>query len=84
MWVTVKLYASLSDYLPSHARKEHMVSMEFPDSATLSEIVASMHLPDDQVHLVLLNGIYVEPENRETMAVAEGDAVAIWPPIAGG
>ena len=84
MWVTVKLYASLSDYLPSHAQREHAVSLEFPETATLSQLLENMRLPDDQVHLVLLNGVYVEPEERTTTRLSEGDAVAVWPPIAGG
>ncbi len=84
MQITVKLYASLSDYLPSHARREHAVSVEFSDAAPLSEVVESLRLPDDQVHLVLLNGVYVEPEDRATTRLSDGDAVAVWPPIAGG
>ena len=84
MQVTVKLYASLSDYLPSDARRDHSVSLEFSDSATLSEVVDSMQLPEDLVHLVLLNGVYVEPETRAETKLSDGDAVAVWPPIAGG
>ena len=84
MQITVKLYASLSDYLPSHAQRKHALSLEFPNSATLTEVVETMRLPDDQVHLVLLNGVYVEPEERATTRLSDGDAVAVWPPIAGG
>ncbi len=84
MQVTVKLYASLSDYLPSHARREHAVSLEFSDSTTLTQVVDSMGLPAELVHLVLLNGVYVEPEVRAETRLSDGDAVAVWPPIAGG
>ncbi len=84
MQITVKLYASLSDFLPSHAKREHAVNLEFQGSATVSQVVESMHLPDKQVHLVLLNGVYVEPEDRATTRLCDGDAVAVWPPIAGG
>ncbi len=84
MQIIVKLYASLSDYLPSHARRDHALSLEFRNSATLTELVETMRLPDEQVHLVLLNGVYVEPEDRATTRLSDGDAVAVWPPIAGG
>ena len=84
MQITVKLYASLRDYLPRDARREHAVSLEFTDSATLSQVLDSMRLPDDLVHLVLLNGVYVEPEARSETRLSDGDAVAVWPPIAGG
>jgi molybdopterin converting factor small subunit len=36
------------------------------------------------VHLVLINGKYIEPEKRLTQTLQEGDVLAIWPPIAGG
>jgi len=33
---------------------------------------------------VLLNGIFVPPSQRESTAIAEGDVVSVWPPVAGG
>ncbi len=36
------------------------------------------------VHLVLVNGKYVEPADRMTRTLIDGDVLAIWPPIAGG
>jgi len=36
------------------------------------------------VHLVLVNGSYIAPEQRASQTLAEGDVLAIWPPIAGG
>jgi molybdopterin converting factor small subunit len=36
------------------------------------------------VHLVLVNGKYIEPSQRASYALKEGDVLAIWPPIAGG
>jgi molybdopterin converting factor small subunit len=41
-------------------------------------------LPPKLVHLVLVNGRYIEPEKRWTTTLVEGDVLAIWPPIAGG
>jgi len=81
--VTVKLYASLVDYLPPEAR-DYQVDMEFPVPLTLAGVVQRLKLPEDRIHLVLLNGVYVEPEARMATTVSDGDAVAIWPPIAGG
>ena len=81
--VTVKLYASLVDYLPAEARN-YQVDMEFPMPMSLSGVVSRLNLPEERIHLVLLNGVYVEPEARGGTTVSDGDAVAIWPPIAGG
>jgi sulfur carrier protein ThiS len=36
------------------------------------------------VHLVLVNGEFVPPAERSGRMLAEGDVLAIWPPIAGG
>jgi molybdopterin converting factor small subunit len=36
------------------------------------------------VHLVLINGKYIEPDKRWSQTLVEGDVLAIWPPIAGG
>lgn len=84
MQVTVKLYATLTDYLPASARRDRRVPLDVDGSATVAEVVERMKLPAKLIHLVLLNGVYVEPEARRTTRVSEGDAVAIWPPIAGG
>jgi molybdopterin converting factor small subunit len=36
------------------------------------------------VHLVLVNGRYIDPDKRANQPLVEGDVLAIWPPIAGG
>jgi sulfur carrier protein ThiS len=41
-------------------------------------------MPEKLVHLVLVNGSYVAPEQRPSQTLKEGDVLAIWPPIAGG
>jgi molybdopterin converting factor small subunit len=41
-------------------------------------------MPPKLVHLVLVNGTYIEPEKRLTHSLKEGDVLAIWPPVAGG
>jgi sulfur carrier protein ThiS len=32
----------------------------------------------------MLNGVFVPPDERAATRFADGDALAIWPPIAGG
>ena len=46
--------------------------------------IAWQPAPPRLVHLVLVNGRYIEPEKRLSTTLAEGDVLAIWPPIAGG
>ncbi len=84
MKITFKLYATLSDYLPAEARRTNMVELEVGEGATIAEIIAPYNLPPKLVHLVLVNGVFIAPEARATRALADGDALAIWPPVAGG
>jgi sulfur carrier protein ThiS len=79
-----KLYASLTDYLPPDARQGNRVDLEVAPDATIADVIGPYGLPMRLVHLVLVNGHYVPPEERATRTFAEGDVLAIWPPIAGG
>ena len=84
MQITLKLFATLTDYLPDAARRDNLVELALPEGTTVSQAYAPYGLPDKQVHLVLVNGRYIPPENRASHALVEGDVLAIWPPIAGG
>lgn len=84
MKVTFKLYAMLSDYLPDAARKTNALELELLPGCTVGQVVDEFNLPPKLVHLVLVNGNYVPPAERAGRALAEGDVLAVWPPIAGG
>lgn len=84
MKVTFKLYASLGDYLPAEVRPGNEMTLEVEPRATIAAIIEPFNLPMKLVHLVLINGVYVPPDERATRTLAEGDVLAIWPPIAGG
>ena len=80
---TLKLFSSLSCYLPPDAR-EHKTAITIDPLATVASIIAAWQLPAKQIHLVLLNGHFVPPSERATTAVKDGDALAIWPAVGGG
>ena len=84
MKITFKLYATLTDYLPAAARSSNRVEIELPAEASIADVIAPYGLPMKLVHLVLVNGVYVQPEERATRVLEDGDVLAIWPPIAGG
>ena len=84
MRITFKLYASLTEYLPPEARSSNAVALDLPEGSTIAQAVEPYGLPMKLVHLVLVNGSFVPPEQRATRALVEGDVLAIWPPIAGG
>lgn len=83
MRVTVKLYATLADYLPAGS-KNNRIEVEVADEATVNAVLGPFSLPPKLTHLVLLNGTFVPPEDREIVRVNDGDTLAVWPPIAGG
>jgi len=83
MQITVKLFALLSPYLPAGA-KGHEAPMQVPDGTTPAAVIESLGLPPKMTHLVLVNGAYVPPGERARLALRDGDALAIWPPVAGG
>jgi molybdopterin converting factor small subunit len=83
MKIVVKLFASLSDLLPADSRGNSM-EIEVPEGATANQIIDLLQLPRKRVHLVLRNGLFVEPQHRDSPLIEDGDALAFWPPIAGG
>lgn len=84
MKIQFKLFASLTDYLPEQGRDGNVVELEVAPGTTISDLVQRYALPAAQVHLVLVNGAYIAPEHRSQRVLEPGDALAIWPPIAGG
>ena len=46
--------------------------------------IAPYNLPPALTRLVLVNGLFVPPQERASRALRDGDVLAIWPPIAGG
>jgi molybdopterin converting factor small subunit len=85
MRITFKLHASLSDYLPAESRgKLNAVEIDVPEETTLDSLIERYRLPRKSVHLVLINGVFLAPADRPAARFADGDTIAIWPPIAGG
>ena len=84
MNITFKLFASLTDFLPVAHRSANQVSLDVAAGATILQVIEPFGLPEKMVHLVLVNGKYIAPADRATLALQPGDVLAIWPPIAGG
>lgn len=83
MHVTIKLYATLADYLPA-GTKANRVEAEVADHCTVAAALAPFALPPKLTHLVLVNGHFIPPGERATHCLLPGDTLAVWPPIAGG
>lgn len=81
--ITFKLFASLAQHLPGEAVR-NIVEIEIAPETTVHEIIDRFHVPRQSAHLILINGLYVEPQDRDRPILKAGDALAIWPPVAGG
>ena len=83
MRIRIKLYAALGQYLPAGAEKNE-VDLDVADAATPDDAFKQLTVPLEQCHLVVINGLFVPPGERATRALADGDHLAAWPPVAGG
>ena len=83
MKITLKLFATLSEYLPPGAVR-NAVEMHIDDGISVAGLLARCDVPEASAHLVLCNGLYVAPEQRAATLLAPGDVLAVWPPVAGG
>jgi sulfur carrier protein ThiS len=83
MKVTVKLYASLGEFLPPGA-VNHAAVVDAEEGATVEAFLRALGVPGEMTHLVLVNGVYVAPAQRASRCLCDGDVLACWPPVAGG
>ena len=82
--IEVRLFAGLRDRFPREQRGR--ADLELPSGSTLTQLLDSLNIPPKQAQMVLLNGAQVprSPGVRESRLLADGDVVAVFPPVAGG
>ncbi|MFM2120717.1 MAG: hypothetical protein RL722_2185 [Pseudomonadota bacterium] len=84
MKIDFKLYASLAEFLPQDGRVGNIARVEVAEGSTVMQVIEAHAVPLKYVHLVLVNGHYIAPAERHAHVLKHGDALALWPPIAGG
>lgn len=84
MKISLKLFASLAVHLPAEVRSRHRLELEVAPGATVLDVIRSQGIPLDQCAIVLVDGVWVAQADRATRELAEGEVLAIWPPVAGG
>jgi sulfur carrier protein ThiS len=84
MKITLKLFASLAVHLPPEARSRHRMDLEVAPEATVAQVIRRQGIPPGQCAIVLVDGVWVAASDRESCRLAEGQVLAIWPPVAGG
>ena len=78
MRIRFKLYALLSDYLPSGALANQL-EIEVPEGITPEEVARTYKVPRKLIHTILVNGVYIDPDQHDKYLLTEGDVLAMWP-----
>ena len=81
--ITFKMFASLAEYLPPEAER-NIVRISIAAGSSVYDVLDRYRVPRASAHLILINGVYVLPEDRERAIFKDGDVLAVWPPVAGG
>ncbi len=77
--VQVKLYATLRRYCPE-LKLGQALSVQVPEGTTVGQIVAALGIPPGTVRKAFSRARSVEDDH----VLADGDDLALFPPIAGG
>jgi len=78
MRIEVRLYATLRRYAPSAA--DGVLNVDVPEGSKASDVIASVGVNADEVHIVMVNGVSSPPHQ----VLAEGDRLGLFPPVGGG
>lgn len=84
MQIRIKLYASLSELLPQGVKAHEGFLLDIDDDLTPNQLIDQLHVPRPMAHLILRNGVYIKPEDRDRPLFEDDDVFAVWPPVAGG
>ena len=80
---TLKLFASLTDFLPK-GTVGNKAQITVSEGDSVQAIIDRFNLPPRLVHLVLVDGVFIYPDDRPSRILKPGEVLAIWPPVAGG
>jgi sulfur-carrier protein len=78
MKIELRLYASLSRYMPEQWRGSPVV--EVNEGITVTGLLEAMKVPLGAVKVVFLNGVH----SKGDQVLRDGDRVGVFPPVAGG
>jgi len=77
MQVTLKLFASLASYLPPTKKNGIEADLSLPEGSTIGDIIELYKIPKQSAHLVMVNGVYVQPEHRLSYVLKESEAPSL-------
>ncbi|HZF03381.1 MAG TPA: MoaD/ThiS family protein [Patescibacteria group bacterium] len=79
MRVEVRLFATLERFLPSGSH-DGVAVLDVPEGSSAADVARRLGIPAGFDRVLLVNGREAEPER----ALAPGDILDLYPPLAGG
>ncbi len=83
MNITLKCFAGLKRHLPPHAKANAAV-VEVGAEMSVHQVIDLFKIDREEAYLVILNGVFVCPPDRDSTILQENDTLALWPEVAGG
>ena len=80
MRIEVRLYATFAEFGPTQ-RAGDPFNTAIEDSASLMDLIHKLKIPEDDVHLTIVNGRIIHDRSQ---LLQEGDRVGLFPPVGGG
>ena len=74
MQITVKLFATLRRF---HVKE---FPLEISEGTTVGQVIETLELPDDEVAIIMINGI----SKKREVILLEQDVLALFPAVGGG
>ncbi len=75
IFVALNLFVTLTKYHPSPG-----TNVRIALGTTVAEMIQMLHIPDNGVKLMFINGRKVHPDTE----LRDGDRLGVFPPVGGG
>jgi len=83
MKLAIRTGGLLGKYLPAGSAR-NAAEIELPEGTTAAGAIAHLGMPAEGSYLVIHNGAAVPRNARQACTLADGDELAIMPPLKGG
>jgi len=79
MQIEVKLFANFQEFLPPGSQK-YGFTLEVDEGTTISQVLEKLQISQSIPMITIVNGLHRKTDE----ALAPGDVLSVFPPVAGG